>query len=140
MALTQQIDRIDTIAATGAITAKTFVGYDGATCAANAKAVGVAVYDAAVGESVSIAQEGRVIVTAGGAVNVGDPVTSDASGYAVVAANVSVSVDAGATAVTSTAANGAITTVSGGALPVAINGYARTAAAASGDLIEIDLK
>ena len=134
MALTQQIDRIDTIIATGAITEKTFVGYDGDTCGANAKAVGVAVYDASTGDAVSIAQEGRVIITAGGAVAVGDPVTSDASGKAVAAADVTVTLNAGGSTDNDTA------TVAGGVLPVAINGYARTAASTDGDLIELDLR
>ncbi len=136
MALTQQIDRIDTIVATAAITAGQFVGYDGAVCAANAKALGVAVYDADIGDNCSVAVEGRYIVTAGGAVAVGDAITSDATGKAVVASALGIAT--GATTVLSTAANGAI--VTGGVAPVAINGYARTAAATSGDLIEIELK
>ena len=134
MALTQQIDRVDTIIATGAVAEKTFVGYDGKTCGADKKALGVAVYDASVGDAVSVAVEGRVIVTAGGAVAVGDPVTSDANGKAVVASNVAVTLNAGGSAYNDS------TTVAGGVLPVAINGYARTASGADGDLIEIELK
>ncbi len=139
MALTQNSVQTDTILATGALTEKTFIGYDGATCAANAKAVGVAIYDASTGDAASVAISGKLVVTAGGAVAAGDAVASDASGYAVSAASVSATVDAGATAVTSTAANGAIVTVAGGVLPVAINGYARTVASTSGDTIEVDL-
>ena len=113
MALTEQIDRVDTIIATGAVAEKTFVGYDGKTCGADKKALGVAVYDASVGDAVSVAVEGRVIVTAGGAVAVGDPVASDANGKAIVASTVDVG---------------------------KVNGFARTASGADGDLIEIELK
>jgi len=55
----------------------------------------------------------------------------------VKASDIVVSVDAGATTVTSTAANGDITTVSGGVLPQAINGYALEAASGAGEFIEI---
>ena len=113
MALTQQIDRIDTIIATGDVSEKTFVGYDGKTCGADKKAVGVALYDASTGDAVSIAQEGRVIVTAGGAVAVGDPIASDANGKAITATTVDVG---------------------------KVNGFARTAAAAADDLIELDIR
>lgn len=140
MALSEQISRVDTFIASGTILAKTFVGFDGATCVTNAKSAGVSIYDNVVGDNVSVAVAGRIIMIAGGAVAIGDPIASDTNGNAVKATSLAVVVDSGATAVTSTAANGAITTVTGGVLPVAINGYARTSASASGDLIEMEIK
>lgn len=135
MALTEQIDRIDTITAAADLAANTFVGFDGDVCGANAKALGKVIYDTTSGGQAAAAVEGRVLLIAGGTVAVGDPVASDANGKAIKADALQVA--SGATQVTSTAANGSILT--GGATPQAINGYAMSAGT-SGDLIQVILK
>jgi len=122
------------ITAAAALYANLFVGYDGNPCAANAKALGVPIFDSAPGDVAAVYTAGNIIpVIAGAAVTVGAPVASDASSRAVPAPPLGVA--AGATGVQSTAANGSI--LSGGAPPVAINGYALDAAAQAGALIRV---
>jgi|Deesub1362B_J571_1020462.scaffolds.fasta_scaffold00331_32 hypothetical protein len=127
-----------TIRASGAVTKRRFVGFDGAQISvAGAKAYGVAQEDIADGKLGVITVLGTAVIEAGGIIAKGDPIAADANGRAVKASDIVVSVDAGATTVTSTAANGDITTVSGGVLPQAINGYALEAASGAGEFIEI---
>ena len=139
MAVTEQITRIDTITAGEALAASLFVGYDGKECLTGAKSLGVAIFDAELGQDVSVAISGKKLVIAGGTLAVGDALTSDADGKAVAVADVAVSINSGATQVVSTAADGDITTVTGGVLPIVINGYARTAATV-GELVVAELK
>jgi Uncharacterized conserved protein (DUF2190) len=98
---------IFSLLAAAALTRMTFVGLDGNVCAANAKAAGTANADAGSGNMVPVAPLGVRLVIAGGAINAGAAVDSDASGYAVTH-------NAGV-----------------------INGYALDAAGASGDIIRI---
>lgn len=124
-----------TIKATAAVTAKRFIGYNGQHCAANAKAVGVSAFDAASGEPITVYGAGNIVpVTAGGAISAGAYVASDANGKAVAASPLSVSVPAGATQVTSTAAQPDLVEA-GGYLPQAVNGLAMESATADGDTI-----
>jgi len=102
------------VTGTGSITAKTadlverrFVGFDGAKCAAGAKALGVCEADTAVGRQAPFNFSGILVVEAGAAIAVDTDVDSDADGKA-------------------------ITHVAG-----AVNGHTLDAAAAAGDLIRI---
>jgi hypothetical protein len=154
------------ITAAGAITAKRFVGYDGNLCGAGKAAVGVAYWDAASGEQITMYGPGNIVlVEAGGSVTAGDPVGSDSTGRAVTAAALAVAADGitvdaskltinnSSTPVTSTAANGAIIgvasgfltvaagAITGGAVPVAVNGIAlATAPNGAGDFIPVLVK
>lgn len=77
---------VKTMTASGAVTGKRFVDFSGAQVAsAGAKALGVALYDAADGEPVAVVVQGTAVVEAGGAIAVGDNVAADANGRAVVA-------------------------------------------------------
>lgn len=70
--------------ATAAITAARFVGLlTGAPCAAAAKALGVAQYNAAIGEAFAVDVLGSSIVESGAAVAKGDAIKSDATGRAI---------------------------------------------------------
>lgn len=110
------------------------------------KVVGVARRAAAVGAYVDVTCTGTAVVEAGAAIALGARVMCDTSGRAVTATVMtatvgSLIVGAGAVAVTSTAANGAIITgaptLLGGDTPLYIWGTALQAAAAAGDLIEV---
>lgn len=72
------------VLATAVITANRFVGMlTGAPCAAGAKAMGVAQYNAAVGEAFAVDVLGTSIVDAGAAVAAGTALKSDANGMAI---------------------------------------------------------
>lgn len=111
---------------------------------AGAKCLGIAKHAATAGQELAVTVLGTAIAVAGGAVTVGAALVSDNQGRLVAAtpAAVTVSVAAGATPVTSTAANGEIATatVAGAELPHYIVGYAMTAATEAGDEIEVLLK
>lgn len=105
---------------------------------ANKKALGVVEEGeggVAANEYMRVATHGIINVETGGAVNPGDPVTSDSVGRAVAVP--SLTIGAGGTTVTSTAANGAI--INGGKPLVAINGYAIDVASGSGKFIRVRL-
>ncbi len=80
---------------------------------------------------VPIGMQGIFPVEAGGAITRGSEITIDASGRAVAASPLAVK--AGATPVTSTAANGQI--LDGGVTPQPVVGRALEAASAAGDII-----
>lgn len=128
------------IKAAAAITKRRFVGYDGNLCGAGAKAFGVALFDQNINEQVTCIVEGIAVVESGGALTKGDPVESDATGRAVAATAMDGVVDAGAVAVTSSAANGNILTLSGSKPPKAINGYVfLDSATAAGEFVRVKL-
>jgi len=119
-----------------------FIGFDGGLCGANAKALGVSEVDTKQGQQLPVIVYGIAIVETGGAVSAGAAVTSDSSGRAVAASNVSVTVTvpAGETPVTSTAAQPDLQeSISGGVLPQAINGYALDSATQAGQFIRVKL-
>lgn len=110
------------------------------------KILGIARRAAAAGEMVDVTVLGTAVCEAGAAIAVGARVMCDASGRVITAsvlaaAATGLSIAAGGTAVTSTAANGAIVsgnaTLSGGDTPLFVFGTALQAAAAAGDLIEV---
>ncbi len=76
-----------TSVATAAVSANTFVGYDGQTAAAGTDALGIADYDAATGDSFAITVLGTQRVKAGGAFNAGDQLQVGPDGKAVVLAD-----------------------------------------------------
>ena len=97
-----------TVLATGAMAnIRRFVGFDGAVCAAGAKALGTNSYTAVAGEHVGVDSHGVILVEAGAAIAVGAQVQSDATGRAI--------------------------TLAGGTA----NGWAMDAAAAAGEIIRI---
>lgn len=126
------------VAASGAVRRGRFVGFNGAEMTvAGGKALGVARHAAATGEDCAVIVSGTVIVEAGAAVTVGQTVGTDNQGRAIPGAPLSIV--AGATAVTSTAANGSAI-FAGTDLPGYAMGDALTAATAAGQFIEVLLR
>lgn len=115
-----------------------FIGFDGNLCGADAKARGVSAADTKSGQMCPINIAGEVLVESGGAITQGAAIASDALGRAIAATAFSVTVPAGATAVTSDAAQPNLTEA-GGYLPQAVNGYAVDAASAAGEFIRVRL-
>lgn len=113
-----------------------FIGFDGNLCAANAKARGVSAADTKSGQMCPLNISGEVLVESGGAITAGAALASDANGKAVTATAFSVTVPAGATAVTSDAAQPNLVEA-GGYLPQAVNGYAVDAASGAGEFIRV---
>lgn len=95
------------VTAAAALNRFQFVGFDGAVCAAGAKALGVAEASADAGEQAPVNLLGVILVMAGAPIKAGAEVESDATGQAIPKA-------AGAS-----------------------SGYALDAAAAGGDVIRI---
>ena len=135
----QQIEVLSlAIVATTAVTARRGVGFDGAQATVQgAKIQGIAYTAAAIGDSLRLTAAGTAIVEAGAAIAVGQSLIVDAQGRAIPSTG-SLAVAAGAVAVTSTAANGAILT--GGDSPEYVFGDALEAAAAAGDFVEVFLR
>ncbi len=114
------------------------VGFDGAQATVQGqKVVGVAKHDAEVADAMAVGILGSVTIEAGAAIAIGDGLIVDANGRAIPTAG-EITLDAGATAVTSTAANGAI--MSGGEMPEYIFADALEVANAAGDFIEVLLR
>jgi hypothetical protein len=110
-----------------------------AICGAGEMAIGVLQLPASKDEMASIVTAPSVInVIAGGDVAIGEEVVSDASGKAVKATDLSVSIPADSTPVTSDGAQPTLV-VAGGALPEKILGVALDAGG-DGDLIRVKLK
>jgi hypothetical protein len=125
------------VQASAAVRARRFVTFAGAeVAAAGGKAMGVSRHAAAIGEDLAVVVSGTVIVEAGAAVAVGGTVAADAQGRAIPGATLTVI--AGGTAVTSSAANGAI--IQGVDPPQFPMGDALTAATAAGQFIEVLLR
>jgi len=73
-----------TLIASGAVTANHLVTFAGAQASvAGEKVAGVADYDAADKEAITVDAKGSAVIVLGGTVAVGDPLTVDASGQAV---------------------------------------------------------
>ena len=122
-------------AAPSAVTAFRGVDFTGAQIAtAGAKCMGIAKRSASTGQSFEVAVLGSAVCEAGAAITVGQPLALDAQGRVVPASSLAIA--AGATAVTSAAANGA-TDLTGGVLPQWVVGDALEAAAGAGSLIEV---
>lgn len=139
------------IQAAGTISPYRFVGFDGAQATVAGQAVvGVSNRSATIAQWTDITIMGTAIVESGGVLAAGNPVATDTLGRAVAAAaltaaGTSLTVAAGATPVTSTAANGAIvagnSTLAGGVLPVYVAGRVApgNSAAGAGEFVEVIL-
>jgi hypothetical protein len=121
------------IKSAGVIVANRFVGFDGNQATVQGQAcLGVAEYgvDAAhVGLMVPCARLGSKQVEAGGVLAAGNPVITDSQGRAIAATG-PLAIAAGATAVTSSAANGAILT--GSTPPESVLGQVAPGSSSSG--------
>lgn len=137
--MTQAVSLLNlSVRATGAIARARGVTFAGAqVTAAGAKILGVALTSGAAGQDIALGVSGTAICESGGAFSVGDPVAMDAQGRVVLAAALAVA--AGATAVTSAAANGA-GAITGGEPPQYVVGDALQAATAGGQFVEILLR
>lgn len=127
------------IAAAGVVAAYRAVGFNGAQATVQGQKIqGVAEYAvAAAGVMLAVGVAGTVIVESGGIINKGDSLIVDNQGRAIVSTG-KLGVAAGATAVTSTAANGQILT--GGDSPEFVFADALAAATAAGQFIEVLLR
>jgi uncharacterized protein DUF2190 len=84
MSQTEKILHAETVIASGAVTARRLVGFDGAQATvAGAKVIGPAANDAADGEAVAVNAIGSVLVEAGAAVAAGADVVTDTQGRAI---------------------------------------------------------
>jgi hypothetical protein len=127
------------VVSAGLIARHRAVGFDGAQiAAAGAKPLGFAQYAAsAAGQGVTVDVMGTTIAVAGAEITRGAALTLDNQGRVVPAAALAIA--AGATGVTSAAANGA-TALTGGVPPQHVCADALQAAAQAGDLVEILLR
>jgi hypothetical protein len=143
--------RVDTVLASGAVTLRRFVGFNGAQATVQGqKVLGVAEYgSAAGGDNIPVISKGSAIVEAGAALAAGQAVITDNEGRAIPNTGAlgvgALSINAGATAVTSTGANGAIISgavLSGSELPEFIVGdvLPGNEATEAGQFVEILLR
>lgn len=127
-----------TLRASGAVAARRAVGFGGAQASApGGKVAGVADYSADDGGYFTVTVIGTAVIETGAAVAVGDGLIVDAQGRAIPSTG-PLALKAGATAVTSTAANGAI--LQGGDGPEHVFADAMEAAGASGAFIAVLLR
>lgn len=134
-----------TLVAAGVIAAYRGVGYDALQATvAGQKIQGFAkTAAAAIGDAVTVEAKGTAIAETGGAFAIGDALTMDANGRVVAATALAVAdptINAGATPVTSTAANGDVTTqgaITGGVLPQYVCADALEASGGAGEFVEI---
>ena len=125
-------------AAPVAVAAYRAVGFDGAQASVQGqKVMGVANRPAAIGDGYDATVVGTAVIEAGAAFAVGASLIVDNQGRAIASSG-ALAIAAGAVAVTSTAANGAILT--GGDSPEFVFADALQAAANVGDLVEILLR
>jgi len=127
----------ETLRASGAVSKCRGVGYDGAQATVQGqKVLGVSVTDAAAGALFAATCIGTAIIESGAVIAKGDALIVDALGRAIPASPLGVV--AGAVAMTSSAANGAV--LSGATLPDFVFADALEAADVSGRFIEIKLR
>ena len=153
---TEQITLMTSVEIAADLTKNHFIGFDGALCSADAKALGVLNADTLSGEMAPIGVSGIALVYSGAAVAQGEEVKSDSAGKAVPGTSLAVASDitsltatlpADATPVTSDSANPTITvggtianTVSGSLVTEKINGIALDAATGADELIRVLLR
>ncbi len=101
------------------------------------KILGIALYNGNIGDEVPVRASGTALVIAGAPIAVGQSLIMNALGQAIPSTG-ALNVKAGATAVTSTAANGAI--LAGGDLPEYVFADALEAATAAGQIIEVFMR
>lgn len=126
------------VAAPGAVTAFRGVDYTGAQATvAGQKIMGIAKRGAALGQGYEVAVIGTCLVEAGAAFNPGQALIMDAQGRAISNTG-ALAVKAGAVAMTSTAANGAV--LQGSDLPEFVFADAIGQAVNVGDIVEVLLR
>lgn len=133
-----------TVIAAGVIAAYRAVGFDELQATvAGQKIKGFAKTAAAIGDAIAVEAKGTVIAETGGAFSAGDALTIDANGRVVAADPLAVAdptINAGGVAVTSTAANGDVTTqgaITGGYLPQYVFADALEDSGGAGEFVEI---
>ena len=156
---TATFDNKASVTAAANLTAKYLIGYDGNVCGANAAPFGASLADTGAGYECPLQTGGIAVLTAGGIFAAGDALVSTADGKvakattfaaaAPVADDTKLTVDAGSTPVTSSAANGAIISAAGGflaapaltgsVLPQVIVGYAVDASTGDGVIVRVKL-
>lgn len=82
----QQVILVTSVIATGDLTARRFVGFDGKACADGAKALGVVEVDTELDGVAPANVLGAILVEAGAAIAAGTEVQSDAAGRAITKA------------------------------------------------------
>lgn len=133
---------VESISAAANLVQHRFIGFDGNYCGADAKALGVSEVDTELSQKCPVIVTGIALVDSGGAISAGDPLVSDATGKALVATDLSVTVTvpAGGTNVTSDAAQpDLVEAIAGSKLPQAINGYALDDATGADEIIRVKL-
>lgn len=126
------------VVALGAITEFRGVGYDNAQATVQGqKVLGFAHWTASDGDDLTVNCDGTVLAETGGVFSRGDSLIVDAQGR-VIKSTGEISVAAGATAVTSTAAYGSILT--GGDMPEYVVADALEDSTAAGQIVEIYMR
>lgn len=124
-----------TVKASGAIAQYRAVGFNGAQATVQGQKVqGVSRAAAADGENTALDCAGTFVIETGAAFNKGDSLIVDNQGRAIVVTG-ALTVKAGAVAVTSTAANGAI--LQGADLPEFVFADALEASSGAGQFVEV---
>ncbi|MBF0096275.1 MAG: DUF2190 family protein [Magnetococcales bacterium] len=127
-----------TVIAAGVVGAHRAVGYGGAQASAQGqKVMGVSQCPAVAGEAVGLVSSGTAVVESGAAFDVGQSLIVDSQGRAIPSIG-ALALAAGAVAVTSSAANGAI--LHGGEMPEYVFADALQAASKAGEFVEILLR
>lgn len=127
----------ETVLAAGAITEYRAVGFDGLQATVQGqKVMGVANRSAPISSYVDVACIGTAVVETGAAFAAGAALIVDSSGRAIAAS--ALAVGAGAVAMTSSAANGAVLT--GSTLPEYIYADAIRASGGVGEFVEVLLR
>ena len=127
-----------TLIANGAVVESRAIGFNGIQADSQGqKVIGIAMTAAASGEALGVVSHGTAIIESGAAVAVGDSIITDSQGRAIPATG-ALTVAAGAVAVTSSAANGAI--LEGGDFPEFVFADALQSAGGAGEFIEVLLR
>lgn len=127
-----------TLIASGAVAENRAVGFDGAQADTQGqKVMGTAMTVAANGETLGVVTHGTAIIETGASVAVGDSIIADTQGRAMPATG-ALTLAAGAVAVTSSAANGAI--LEGSDSPEFVFADALQSAGGAGEFIEVLLR
>lgn len=127
-----------TFTASGVVSRHRAIGFDGAQATVQGQRVaGVAHFDAVDGDDMTVGCAGTEIIETGAAIAITDTLIIDAQGRAIPSTG-EVSVESGATGVTSSAANGAILT--GGNMPEYVFADPLETADGAGEFIEVLLR
>ncbi|MBF0192273.1 MAG: DUF2190 family protein [Magnetococcales bacterium] len=127
-----------TIMAAATILPARAVGFDGVQIAAQGgKPMGIAMASAKAGEALAVVTHGTAVAESGAAITLGAALIVDSQGRLIPTTG-GLHVASGATAVTSSAANGAI--LAGGDAPEFVVADALQAASGAGEFIEVLLR